>query len=212
MTPQIEASLVKEYIPLVRKMVRFLTLKKPPTLTTDDMFQDGLIGLVKAIRNNDDREGNTFETYAALRIKGEIIEGFRRYSFIPKNAYRKAKKTIANVDTNGSIEHTYAEMTLLAAYQEPLDIVDLYDDRSLADNGNNPERRAVTLNFLETTWTKLAKISERDRFIFIASVVLEIDSLEIMKRFKVTSSRLSQIVKQTRQTLNDATKYSLHYS
>ena len=45
----------------------------------DDLFQEGLLGLLKAIRSYDGRS-SSFSTYASLCVRTSIISGVRKYS------------------------------------------------------------------------------------------------------------------------------------
>nr|MCR5292808.1 RNA polymerase subunit sigma-70 [Eubacterium sp.] len=56
-----EEFLLKKYIPLVKKEIRYLYIAGAET---DDLSQEAMIGLVKAIRDYDTEGGATFITYA----------------------------------------------------------------------------------------------------------------------------------------------------
>ncbi len=45
----------------------------------DDLFQEGLIGLLKAVRNYDGKS-SAFSTFASLCVRNSIISGVRRYA------------------------------------------------------------------------------------------------------------------------------------
>lgn len=50
-----------------------------PLSEKDDLFQEGLIGLLKAVRSYDN-ESSSFATYASLCIKRSIISALRKYN------------------------------------------------------------------------------------------------------------------------------------
>lgn len=51
----------------------------PHPSSYDDLFQEGLIGLLKAVRSYDGKS-SSFATYASLCVKNSIISGVRKYS------------------------------------------------------------------------------------------------------------------------------------
>ena len=50
----------------------------------DDLFQEGLIGLLKAVRSYDGKSAS-FATFASLCVRNSIISGVRKYSHQTKN-------------------------------------------------------------------------------------------------------------------------------
>lgn len=50
----------------------------------DDLFQEGLIGLLKAVRSYDGKSAS-FSTFASLCVRNSIISGVRKYSNQTKN-------------------------------------------------------------------------------------------------------------------------------
>ncbi len=69
MTAAEREALVERHTPLVRSIVRrYIGCGVEP----DDLFQLGVIGLIKAIDNFDARRGVQFSTYAVPKIAGEI--------------------------------------------------------------------------------------------------------------------------------------------
>lgn len=63
----------------------------------DDLFQEGLIGLMKAVRSYDGKS-SSFATFASLCVKNSIISGIRKYS-------GQTQRTV-NIDNSLSEEET----------------------------------------------------------------------------------------------------------
>lgn len=70
------AALAERYVPLIKKHVGRSYV---PASERDDLMQEGLIGLLKAVRSYDCRY-SSFATYASLCIKHSIISALRKYS------------------------------------------------------------------------------------------------------------------------------------
>ncbi len=82
-----EEFLLKKYIPLVKKEIRYLYIVGAET---DDLSQEAMIGLFKAIRDFKPKKGATFITYATTCIRNEIktaITKSNRIKHQPLNTY-----------------------------------------------------------------------------------------------------------------------------
>jgi RNA polymerase sigma factor FliA len=90
--PQSEASLVEEYMPLVKTVVGRLQMSLPSHVDAEDLFSAGLVGLLDAIRHYNPKLGSTFETYARVRIRGAVFDELRRMDWVPRSIHSKAKK------------------------------------------------------------------------------------------------------------------------
>lgn len=66
--------LYREYLPVVFWCVSNFS---PPESEKDDLVQEGVIGLIKAIRTYDN-ESSSFNTYASLCIKRSVISALRK--------------------------------------------------------------------------------------------------------------------------------------
>lgn len=73
---------------IVRQLMRSLRL---PDNKYEDYLAAGYLGLVEAAERFDFKNGNSFKSYAYLRIRGAIIDGIRKSSEISGRAYKYAK-------------------------------------------------------------------------------------------------------------------------
>ena len=79
--------IVEEYTPLVRSRVA-LFLKSG--IEYDDLMQEGMIGLFKAIKGYDYEKDVSFKSFADLCIRRQIITAIKaskRQKHIPLNSY-----------------------------------------------------------------------------------------------------------------------------
>lgn len=72
---QAEAMLIKKYIPLVRNRASYFF---GPALEQDDLMQEGLIGLLKAIHSFDIKKESCFASYAQRCVTGRLMNAVRR--------------------------------------------------------------------------------------------------------------------------------------
>jgi len=87
-----EEELLREYLPLVRTVVGRMAISLPPQIEMEDLYSAGLVGLLSALRNFDPTNGATFEAYARIRVRGAVLDEFRRLDWVPRSVHAKAKK------------------------------------------------------------------------------------------------------------------------
>jgi RNA polymerase sigma factor for flagellar operon FliA len=63
----------------------------------DDLIQAGMVGLLEALKSYDDSKGASFETYAGIRIRGNILDEVRSNDWVPRSVYRNARTISAAV-------------------------------------------------------------------------------------------------------------------
>jgi RNA polymerase sigma factor for flagellar operon FliA len=80
--------------PLVKLIAYHLISRLPPSVQVDDLIQSGMIGLMQAAVNYDPPQGASFETYAGIRIRGEMLDEIRRANWTPRSVYRKARQVL----------------------------------------------------------------------------------------------------------------------
>src|SRR4029079_4414270 len=87
-----ENALVEQYLPLVRTVMGRLAMHLPDHVDHDDLNSAGLVGLLQAMRNYDPNSGNSFETYARVRIRGAMLDELRRIDWVPRTIHEKARR------------------------------------------------------------------------------------------------------------------------
>lgn len=87
-----EKELIARYLPLVRNVVDRIKLNIPAHVDADDLYSVGVTGLIAAVRKFDPEQGNTFASYAAMRIRGAILDELRRMDWCPRRARARSRK------------------------------------------------------------------------------------------------------------------------
>ena len=114
--------LLEKYKPLVRKKARTLYLIGGDN---DDLIQEGMIALYKAIRAYDPQRESSFGSYATLCIEHQlynVIKGANRLKNSPLNTYVSLYSPM-NQDENGNSRETLADTLQPAELINPEDIV-----------------------------------------------------------------------------------------
>lgn len=87
-----EKDLIARYLPLVRNVVDRIKLNIPAHVDADDLYSVGITGLIAAVRKFDPEQGSTFASYAAMRIRGAILDELRRMDWCPRRARARSRK------------------------------------------------------------------------------------------------------------------------
>jgi RNA polymerase sigma factor for flagellar operon FliA len=87
-----EKDLIERYLPLVRNVVDRIKLNVPAHVDADDLYSVGITGLIAAVRKFDPQQGSTFSSYAAMRIRGAILDELRRMDWCPRRARARSRK------------------------------------------------------------------------------------------------------------------------
>lgn len=84
--------LIVQYIYLTKYVIGRVKINLPPSFSTEDIASYGVEGLINAIEKFSPIKGARFETYALMRIKGNIIDKVRTQDFLPRNVRKKIKE------------------------------------------------------------------------------------------------------------------------
>ena len=91
-TPELREQIIIEYAPLVKLVAGRLSMYLGYNVEYEDLVSYGIFGLIDAIDKFDYGKNVKFETYASLRIRGEILDQIRKMDWIPRTVRQKRKK------------------------------------------------------------------------------------------------------------------------
>ncbi|WPB57748.1 RNA polymerase sigma factor FliA [Xylophilus sp. GOD-11R] len=86
-------AMLKQYVPLVRRLAHHMIAKLPPNVEIDDLIQVGMMGLAEALTRYQATQGVQFETFATQRIRGAMIDELREGDWMSRGS-RKSQKDI----------------------------------------------------------------------------------------------------------------------
>ena len=112
--------LIEDYLPLVKSIVSRMRHHFPETYETEDMYGIGAKALVVSVSQYNPSKGKSFGNYAALRIRGSLLDELRRIDSLPRANRAKAR----------SLQATIAEME--ARDKRPPDEKDIRKELSLS--------------------------------------------------------------------------------
>ena len=90
--PATRASLVSQYLPLVKYVIGRLAICLPTIFDSEDILSYGVMGLLDAIDRFDPTRGVKFESYAVPRVRGSIIDALRSCDPLPRSARDRCRE------------------------------------------------------------------------------------------------------------------------
>ena len=215
--------LVATHMDLVRKIAWHLHGRVGRMAEIDDMLQVGYMGLVDASKRYTPRQGASFAAYAAIRIRGSIIDYLRASSSLcrativmqqkvraatarlEQQLLRMPEKSELAAEMGITVEELQDWQTQFGASQiKSLD--EVYSDhsmlfsdatRSVEDKMQHDEMRKMLRRALE-------RLPEREALVLQLYFVEELNVYEIAEILGVTTGRVSQIKKAAVGRLRDA--------
>ncbi|MDR1661023.1 MAG: RNA polymerase sigma factor FliA [Azoarcus sp.] len=213
-------SLVASYAPLVKRIAYQMMSRLPASVELEDLVQDGMMGLLDALERFEEGMGAQFETYAAQRIRGAMLDGLREADWAPRSARRDMRRieaAIRELEQENGRPPSETELSArlgvpLAEYQRMLQEARghqlvYFDDFSSEDGEGFLERHlgeteANPLELLEDadTRTRLVKaieeLPEREKVVMALYYDEDLNLREIGAVLGVTESRISQLHSQ----------------
>lgn len=210
-TDSVKKQLIEHYAPLIKIIASKFKMNNYQGLEFDDLIHYGVIGLVDAIEKFDIEKNIKFESYATLRIRGEIIDNIRRTDWAPR-CVRKNQKDIAT--TINSLEESLGRVPsdievaeklgiTLAEYVKQLEEINLLQilsvDAQFQMIDTSPQNIDSTEEVVERQWVisklkeTIEKLPERDQLLLHLYYFEELTFKEIGIVLGVSDSRVSQL-------------------
>lgn len=83
--------LIVHYAPLVKYVAARVAIGLPSNVDQEDLASAGILGLMEAVNKFDPERGFKFESYAAARIRGAIIDDLRALDWVPRSVRSQAR-------------------------------------------------------------------------------------------------------------------------
>lgn len=209
-------TLIVQYIYLTRYVVGRVKVSLPPTFSVEDISSYGVEGLIDAIEKYSPDKGARFETYALMRIRGNIIDKIRSQDFLPRSVRKKIKDvkeaqehlkqklgrqaTPAEIGEllgleKEKVEQILAEETTIGsiyekrgASDESLEIIDTIQDQRLTPHEEMEEK-----DVKKELEHALKRLPERERMIMVLYYHENMTLKEIGDTIEISESRVCQL-------------------
>jgi RNA polymerase sigma factor for flagellar operon FliA len=225
-------ALLDQHTALVKKLAYQLKAKLPPSVELDDLIQAGMMGLLDAANKYEDSHGAQFETYAAQRIRGSMLDELRSADWLPRSIrknMREIETSISGLEQQLGRQPSEAEVAKnlslsLEGYYEKLNhcsghqlvyYEDFHEaesqgehflDRFIKDE-SNPMQSLLESDFKEAVIDAIEHLPEREKVLMGLYYEQELNLKEIGAIMNVSESRVcqlhSQAVGRLRATLKE---------
>lgn len=204
--------LVLHYRPLVRAVVRRTADRLPPHVEPADLLQSGVFGLIEAIERYDPARCPRFETYAAPRIRGAVLDELRAQDWVPRTVRLRAREAArAREDLTVRLRRTATDREVADALQvgprelgvaaptRLLSIERLCEGAggavldAVADGAPDPAAAVQDRESRRQLRLAVARLGERDRLVVRLYYVEQRTLAEIGRMLGVTESRICQL-------------------
>lgn len=209
--PDVEQHWILNYLPLVKRIVNQLSLQASQVLDREDMEQIGLMGLLQGLRRYGTPDEH-FARFAALRIRGAILDELRRLDWRPRQVRQQAHKvrdTLRSLTrqlgraprdeevlrATGLSEAQYQSYLRAEAAEaiESLDTLLLEGSREFQQSGSGVEEYVLSERLLAQA---LAQLDERERLVLTLYYQHELSLKEIGLVLDISDARVCQLSKQ----------------
>ncbi len=217
--PQDREELIRQYLPLVKRVVHRLSGRLPKDIDIREMLNSGIIGLVDALEKYDPKHETNFATYAQFRIRGAILDSFRSQDWLPRSlrfkshkleqAYQRIEQKLGRpaTDEEVSIELGIPIEELQSMLSEVGSIVMLsfeelgfghgeerfQADDVVASKGQDPLGQILGAEKISLIARALDRLPEKERLVISLYFYEELNLKEIGEILGVTESRASQV-------------------
>lgn len=213
-------TLIVQYIYLTRYVVGRIKMNLPPNFAIEDIASYGVEGLIDAVEKYSPDKGARFETYAIMRIRGNIIDKIRAEDWIPRQMRRKIKEVNTTVELlrqklgrTPSIDEVAVELnmekekveailsdtqTVGSIYdkkgtsEDSLAVIDTIEDSKLVDPLTNLEDKDTKKDLQ----VALKRLPERERLIIVLYYHENLTLKEIGDTLELSESRVCQLHSQ----------------
>lgn len=216
-------ALIRQHLPLVRRLATHMMAKLPPNVELDDLVQVGMIGLTEALSRYEASQGVQFETFATQRIRGAMLDELRNGDWMSRSS-RKGQKDIERAIHR--LEQTLGRSPLeseiaqemgmeLQEYQQLLGKVrgtqllyledlgrgsgndgDDFLDRHLADQQLDPASLLRSQRLRGALVQAITQLPEREQYVMGMYYEQDMNLKEIAAVLGVTESRVCQLHSQ----------------
>ena len=217
------AALAKKHLPLVRRLAWHVHGSMSSVVEVEDLVQIGLVALVEAASNFEERGLVSFEQYLVTRVRGSMIDTLRRQATLTRGAmqrrraYQNAIAALTNEAGKAPSEAAIAERLevtvekLRAEYAsaeavrfESID--ETYTDEGpwFASDEPNAFDQLADADMREALVAAIASLPEREQQVIQLYYVEELNLEEIGQVLGVGPARVCQIKKSAHDRLKKA--------
>lgn len=212
--------LIQRFAPLVKRIACHLMARLPASVQVDDLVQNGMLGLLDASNRFEAGMGAQFETYAAQRVRGAMLDGLRENDWLPRSLrrdFRRIEVAIARLEQENGRPPSEKELAdclgmALGDYQRMLQdarghqlvyLEDLVAERGedflehhLMDGDADPAKLLQDQHLRQSLVAAIEALPEREKLLMALYYDQDLNLREVGAVMGVTESRACQLHSQ----------------
>jgi len=178
---------LSKHLKLVKALAREIHRRLPRSVEYDDLFQNGVLGLMEAVQKFDPSKRVPFTLYARYRIRGAILDGLRSSDRLT----RSHRRLVKSEEQEGSV----GPVTISASAPRVAD----GDERTSieanlrSDEADSPYRMFQAQEVRDLLEQAIDELPQRHRVMMHMLFHEGLRASEVAERFQVNESRISQM-------------------
>lgn len=215
--------LILEYVHLVKYTVGRMAVSLSPRAELNDLTNSGILGLIDAIEKFDIERPLKFETYAAIRIQGSILDHLRSLDWVPRTVRRKARnleeayqtlehslgRTPTEAEIAAHMDISLEELHKLLGDVSETAIISLEDffvnkdhqeislkDTLADEGGEGPEDSAIAVDVKHNLALAITSLPDKEKLVLSLHYFEELTLKEISMIMELSEARISQLHSQ----------------
>ena len=221
--------LVRENMPMVGHLVRELLNRVPGHVHADDLSSAGFAALLGAARSFDVTRGIPFHRFAAVRIRGALLDELRGQDWASRSVRARARRSAqARQDLTSALGRTPTDAEVaellgvgiseLASVEDDVQKAALLSlqgfptgaaEEMVPEQSEGPEDLLLKRERLGYLHQAIQALPERLRLVVTQSFLQEQPLSDVAARLGVTESRISQLRTEALRLLREGLNSSL---
>ena len=200
--------LIRQHTALVRRIASHICSRLPANVEMDDLFQEGMTGLLDAIQRYKPQPNLSFEAYASTRIRGAIYDACRRDDLLPRHQRDKLdqlEKTTRRLEQQ--LGRVPSEQEVADALEMPLEdyhgivdslvnvmpLDDVPEDMLPTDPYGDPMQLLASRQFMLRMVDILKRLPDKQQMVMALHYQEDLSYREIAAVMNLTPGRISQL-------------------
>lgn len=208
-SPEVRDQIIELYLPLVKFVAGRIAIGLPHYVDKEDLVSNGFFGLLDAIERYDQGRGVKFETYAATRVRGAILDSLRAQDWIPTALRQKAKQyeqALAKLENQlgrsakdeeiaNELELSLEQYYHLLSQLNAMTVIPLEDFAKSESKGGpiNPSQALEDEEVKITLGETIDQLPEKERLVLSLYYYDGLTLKEISLIMKLSEARISQL-------------------
>lgn len=200
--------LIRQHTALVRRIASHICSRLPANVELDDLFQEGMTGLLDAIQRYKPQPNLSFEAYASTRIRGAIYDACRRDDLLPRHQRdkldllekmtRRLEQELGRVPSEQEVADALAMP--LEDYHEIVDSLvnvlpldEVPEDMLPTDPYGDPMQLLASRQFMLRIVDILKRLPDKQQMVMALHYQEDLSYREIAAVMNLTPGRISQL-------------------